>query len=1363
MKQTQAAYRFVMRPASYTQVIMMRSKLLATMLLVAAVALCLLAAPSDSVDATEYSAGDKVVVPIHVSSNPGFNIAEFCVEFDNSALIYKGATTDGTSYKLEIYYQNDSQIADYQKSGKIKIGVSEGSNDSVDLQGDGVLLSLIFEVSADPITGERVFNVSPGDNGFIEDASGKNVSPIFKINSVYIAGKTPVPTSKLEIGVDFDYTALTEESKNKVTEIVFLEGVTGIPEGKFKGYTALKTVTIPKSVTTVGNNAFEGCTSLEKVVIGYDEIEPEVYNAADWSGPSRTIGDYAFSGCTSLKEITTYPSIKMGTGALSGSGIESITLYQVSFKNVPIRASYVFPDGLFKDCKRLSDVKIVYSTAIGTVTISKEMFAGCESLRSFDFSGRAVDNMGLRWAAFSGSGLESIEIKVNTWNGATTGFENNVFMDCKNLRSVKIFSEFENSYVNLSPGFFKGCTALESLDVGVDYKNGLELSAFEGCSSLKEIKLSGQKGINISTNGISIETIDIGTWLVGSMSDSDRLDKWVQQLLQIPSVKHIKQTGENGYYQVKDGAVYALDYGGGKGGTKLVRLVLGTGDATELVIPDTVTGISKDALSKCTSLERISFPSGITRMDAQNGIAFYDVSGAEMVVNADNLKGKTFVSKADDRTKFYQINETVLEIGVDFDYTALTEESKNKVTEIVFLEGVTGIPEGKFKGYTALKTVTIPKSVTTVGNNAFEGCTSLEKVVIGYDEIEPEVYNAADWSGPSRTIGDYAFSGCTSLKEITTYPSIKMGTGALSGSGIESITLYQVSFKNVPIRASYVFPDGLFKDCKRLSDVKIVYSTAIGTVTISKEMFAGCESLRSFDFSGRAVDNMGLRWAAFSGSGLESIEIKVNTWNGATTGFENNVFMDCKNLRSVKIFSEFENSYVNLSPGFFKGCTALESLDVGVDYKNGLELSAFEGCSSLKEIKLSGQKGINISTNGISIETIDIGTWLVGSMSDSDRLDKWVQQLLQIPSVKHIKQTGENGYYQVKDGAVYALDYGGGKGGTKLVRLVLGTGDATELVIPDTVTGISKDALSKCTSLERISFPSGITRMDAQNGIAFYDVSGAEMVVNADNLKGKTFVSKADDRTKFYQAIEVTIIIGNSKDVRMVTSFDPLVLDKPSVPAGMSFFGWFTDPEFKNAFDPTKPLKSDTTIYAKIGIIEESKLINSVTIEQFVNGGQSVILSVESGADAPDKTLVVTYSAYVELPEGMVLNPFLKGIVEMTKDEDRAIFSPEDVPKMESVTVTCCYEIDSVLYSTPYAKAEAPTVHSTVDLTIDSGLTLSFNGTPVVAGDSMRYGYYTVDVKDDGDAQYKVNGIIADGSNRLFYYGQPLTVVRAGA
>lgn len=216
---------------------------------------------------------------------------------------------------------------------------------------------------------------------------------------------------------------------------------------------------------------------------------------------------------------------------------------------------------------------------------------------------------------------------------------------------------------------------------------------------------------------------------------------------------------------------------------------------------------------------------------------------------------------------------------------------------------------------------------------------------------------------------------------------------------------------------------------------------------------------------------------------------------------------------------------------------------------------------------------------------------------------------------------------------------------------------------------------------------------------------------------------------------------------------------------GYKFIGWYDNPSFDGV--PADRIQvgsfGDRTYYARFIVTDNTKLINSVTIKQFIDGGKSVMFSVEAGANAPEKTLVVTYSAYVDLPEGMMLNPFLTDIVEMTADETMAIFSPKDVPKVESVTVSCCYEIDSVLYSTPYAKAEAPTVYSTVDLTIDSGLTLSFNGTPVVAGDSMRYGYYTVDVKGDGDAQYKVNGIIADGNNRLFYYGQPLTVVRAGA
>ena len=216
---------------------------------------------------------------------------------------------------------------------------------------------------------------------------------------------------------------------------------------------------------------------------------------------------------------------------------------------------------------------------------------------------------------------------------------------------------------------------------------------------------------------------------------------------------------------------------------------------------------------------------------------------------------------------------------------------------------------------------------------------------------------------------------------------------------------------------------------------------------------------------------------------------------------------------------------------------------------------------------------------------------------------------------------------------------------------------------------------------------------------------------------------------------------------------------------GFWFAGWYDNPSFIGdavvAIDVGTV--GDRAYYAKFIDIDDDSLINSVTIKQFIDGGKSVMLSVDAGTKAPEKALVITYSAYVDLPEGTFLNPFLTECIELPQNVNKTVFTPKDALKVESITVTCCYEIDSVLYSTPYVKAIAPTVYSVVDLSIDASLTLSFNNNPVVSGESMRYGFYTVKVDGEENAQYLVNDIVADGNNRLYYYGQPLTVIRAEA
>ena len=82
---------------------------------------------------------------------------------------------------------------------------------------------------------------------------------------------------------------------SRIQTLILPTTITAIGDNSFNGCSSLASISIPSSVTSIGSNAFKGCTSLTSVTISGEGLV--------------SIGDNAFDGCTNLASITLPPSV----------------------------------------------------------------------------------------------------------------------------------------------------------------------------------------------------------------------------------------------------------------------------------------------------------------------------------------------------------------------------------------------------------------------------------------------------------------------------------------------------------------------------------------------------------------------------------------------------------------------------------------------------------------------------------------------------------------------------------------------------------------------------------------------------------------------------------------------------------------------------------------------------------------------------------------------------------------------------------------------------------------------------------------------------------------------------------------------
>jgi cell surface protein len=232
---------------------------------------------------------------------------------------------------------------------------------------------------------------------------------------------------------------------SNIKQVIIGDGVTTIGEEAFSFCYSLESITIPNSVTTIGESAFKACSSLTLITI---------------PNSVTTIGGRAFDSCRSLTSITISNSVTtIGGGAFyKCRSLTSITIPK-NVTTIGIHAFY--------DCRSLTSITIPNSVT----TIGYYAFSGCKNVKQITVE--AVTPPECSTNTFDGVNTKECKLivpknsvdaykKADGWKefflieGITTGIINNIYnkienVDVYTIDGVKCLSKANVNEINALP------------------------------------------------------------------------------------------------------------------------------------------------------------------------------------------------------------------------------------------------------------------------------------------------------------------------------------------------------------------------------------------------------------------------------------------------------------------------------------------------------------------------------------------------------------------------------------------------------------------------------------------------------------------------------------------------------------------------------------------------------------------------------------------------------------------------------------------------------------------------------------------------------------------------------------------------
>ena len=352
-----------------------------------------------------------------------------------------------------------------------------------------------------------------------------------------------------------------------------------------------------------------------------------------------------------------------------------------------------------------------------------------------------------------------------------------------------------------------------------------------------------------------------------------------------------------------------------------------------VTIPDSVTSIDYEAFNKCTSLETITIPDSVTEIGVKAFNGCKNLSSVTLSKGLVDVQWQAF----GECTKLTSITiPKSLELCTNGHWGGAFYHSG--LTSVKFEEGVKAIPDYLFADATALETIVIPDTVTSIGGGAFSKCSALKNVTIpdSVTKIGSQAFNECislkTLTIPERvkSLGDQSFYGCILLSAIK-FPSLLTEIGNGMCGDCTSLVTVEMGDKITSIG------DNAFQNCTSLKNITLSPETEY----INSNAFSNCDSLESIVIPDKVTV---IYHNAFS----DCDKLLSVTLSKALKQIGESAFNNCDTLTSIKI----PDSVELIGYRAFYDCEKLADVDMG-NGVSSLYSEAFRLCPALTKIVLS--------------------------------------------------------------------------------------------------------------------------------------------------------------------------------------------------------------------------------------------------------------------------------------------------------------------------------------------------------------------------------------------------------------------------